>query len=199
MMRANSHDDILKSALALFAQKGYDAVSPNDVCALAGIKKPTLYHFFGSKEGLLEELLREQYGRLDDVIETACVYIPDPGNYENDVKPALIKTANALFDFATKNREFYAYCMALGCAPPKSVPAVVSERYRPRHLEILTGMFFHISGTHPNMGGREAAYAARFLALINSQIASWLKGLAELNETEAGSIVRGFLHGIYNR
>jgi len=198
-LRTNSRGEILKNALSLFAQKGYEAISPNDICELTGIQKPTLYYFFGSKEGLLDELLKEQYAKLDDVVNQACVYYPDPKNYHNDVKPALIRVADAFFKFAGENSEFYLFLMALGFAPPQSVSAVVSGKYHKRHYEILTQMFFCISDVHPNIKGREAAYAIRFLALVNAQIALWRRGFTELTNAEAESIVRGFLHGVYNR
>jgi len=189
----------LKNALVLFAQKGYEAVSPNDVCERTGIQKPTLYHFFGSKEGLLDELLKEQYAKLDSSVAEICVYRPDPHNYHNDVKPVLVRVADAFFGFASENKEFYLFLMALSFAPPQSVSAIVSEKYHKRHYDILTEMFYGISTVHPNVKGRETAYAVRFLALINAQIALWYRGFAELSNTEAENIVRGFLHGMYNK
>lgn len=198
-MRTNSRSNILKNALELFSQKGYESVSPNEICELTGIQKPTLYYFFGSKEGLFDELLKEQYHRLDAAAEQACAYRPDPRNYNNDVKPALVSAANAFFEFAKDNQRFYLFLMALSFAPPQSVSAVVSGKYHKRHYDILTEMFLRISSVHPNMKGREAAYAVRFLALINAQIALWCRGFADIEEDEAESIVRGFLHGIYNR
>ena len=44
-----SHDRILKKALELFSEKGYDATSVREICEAAGITKPTLYYFYGSK------------------------------------------------------------------------------------------------------------------------------------------------------
>ena len=47
---------ILSNALRLFAARGYDAVGIQEIVDEAGITKPTLYHYFGSKQGLLESL-----------------------------------------------------------------------------------------------------------------------------------------------
>ena len=198
-MRTSSRSEMLKSALTLFSLRGYEAVSPNDVCELTGVQKPTLYYFFGSKEGLLDELLRELYAKLDTVVAEACVYRPDPRNYHNDVKPVLIRVAEAFFRFAVENKEFYLLLMALGFAPPQSVSAIVSGKYHKRHYDILIGMFYEISAVHPNIKEREAAYAVRFIALINAQIALWYRDFTELTAAEAENIVHGFLHGIYNR
>jgi TetR/AcrR family transcriptional regulator len=50
--RSPSTERILDHALKLFSTKGYDATSVREICEGAGITKLTLYHFFGSKEGV---------------------------------------------------------------------------------------------------------------------------------------------------
>jgi TetR/AcrR family transcriptional regulator len=45
-------DDILDVAMELFLEKGYSATSTADVCAAAGISKPTLYYYFKNKRHL---------------------------------------------------------------------------------------------------------------------------------------------------
>ena len=48
---------ILEGALDLFAARGYDATSVREICEAAGITKPTLYHFYGSKEGVFRAVV----------------------------------------------------------------------------------------------------------------------------------------------
>ena len=57
-IQATSAERILSTALDLFAIKGYDATSVREICEAAGITKPTLYHFFGSKDGVLQALVQ---------------------------------------------------------------------------------------------------------------------------------------------
>jgi len=45
---------IISAALELLAQGGQDAVSTRAVSAAAGVQPPTLYRFFGDKQGLLD-------------------------------------------------------------------------------------------------------------------------------------------------
>ena len=65
---------ILDCALELFAIRGYDAVGVQEIVDAAGITKPTLYHYFGSKHGLLEEVLSEHFGSLNKEVEEAAQY-----------------------------------------------------------------------------------------------------------------------------
>ena len=49
---------IMECALDLFYAKGYDAVGVQEIVEKAGITKPTLYYYFGSKLGLLKPFWR---------------------------------------------------------------------------------------------------------------------------------------------
>ena len=51
--------------------------SKNTATAAAGITKPTLYHYFGSKQGLLEALLAEHFERLNRQVREAAFYQGD--------------------------------------------------------------------------------------------------------------------------
>jgi TetR/AcrR family transcriptional regulator len=50
-------DTILKTAMKLFAQKGYAGCSIREICQAAGVTKPVLYYHFRSKEHLYQELM----------------------------------------------------------------------------------------------------------------------------------------------
>ncbi|MDK1475706.1 TetR/AcrR family transcriptional regulator [Streptomyces sp. 549] len=60
---------LLAAATRLFADRGFDRTSVQDIVEAAGVTKGALYHYFGSKDDLLHEiysrLLRLQQERLD--------------------------------------------------------------------------------------------------------------------------------------
>lgn len=51
--------DILKAAGELFLQRGYDAVSMDDILEKVGGSKTTLYSYYGDKEGLFAATVQE--------------------------------------------------------------------------------------------------------------------------------------------
>jgi len=59
---------ILNTALDLFSQKGYSAVSIRDICAIVKIKESTIYYHFKNKEAILNELLSEFENRSEALI-----------------------------------------------------------------------------------------------------------------------------------
>ncbi len=55
---------ILNAAIRVFARQGYDATRVGDIAAEAGVAYGLVYHYFGSKDAVLEAVFREQWGRL---------------------------------------------------------------------------------------------------------------------------------------
>jgi len=66
---------IKEVAFTLFAQKGYEATTLNDIAAEVGIKKPSLYVYFSSKQELFltlfEDLLTEYERELQIISDHA--------------------------------------------------------------------------------------------------------------------------------
>jgi TetR/AcrR family transcriptional regulator, fatty acid metabolism regulator protein len=55
---------ILAAAVRVFARQGYEASRVGDVAKEAGVAYGLVYHYFGSKEAVLEAVFHEQWGRL---------------------------------------------------------------------------------------------------------------------------------------
>ena len=67
---------IMEKALELFCARGYDAVGVQEIAEQSGITKPTLYYYFGSKQGLMETILEENSRILEEMLEKA---VEEPG------------------------------------------------------------------------------------------------------------------------
>ncbi len=68
-------ENILKAALELFAEEGYNATSTSKVAKKAGVSEGLIFRHFGNKEGLLNAILLEGTERAkmlfaDIVLET---------------------------------------------------------------------------------------------------------------------------------
>jgi AcrR family transcriptional regulator len=55
---------LLAAGRRLFAERGYEAVSAEEVVAAAGVTRGALYHHFGGKPGLLDALYEQLEGEL---------------------------------------------------------------------------------------------------------------------------------------
>ena len=83
VQQATSAERILSTALDLFAVKGYDATAVREICEAAGITKPTLYHFYGSKDGVFQALVRSGFEQYRHLVDAA---IATPGTWTERVK-----------------------------------------------------------------------------------------------------------------
>lgn len=57
--KAKRRDEIIAVARTLFAQQGVDATTMADIAAAAGISAPTVFNYFGSKDGVLIALITD--------------------------------------------------------------------------------------------------------------------------------------------
>jgi AcrR family transcriptional regulator len=57
--KAKRRDEIIAAAQTLFASQGIDATTMADIAAAAGISAPTVFNYFGSKDGVLIALISE--------------------------------------------------------------------------------------------------------------------------------------------
>jgi TetR/AcrR family transcriptional regulator len=59
---------ILEAAARVFAERGYTAATMNEVAAAAGVSKATLYHYYGDKHDLLEQVASSHVARLEALV-----------------------------------------------------------------------------------------------------------------------------------
>ncbi|MFL6108139.1 MAG: TetR/AcrR family transcriptional regulator [Marmoricola sp.] len=67
--RADREAQIVEVASKVFGESGYAATSVADIAAAAGISKPLIYNYFGSKDGLYVVCIRRAAALLVDEIE----------------------------------------------------------------------------------------------------------------------------------
>ena len=69
---------IFETAMKLFAEKGYEATSVEEITATVGVAKGTLYYHFSSKEEIYNFLIEEGMKLLHNSIEIKTENLTDP-------------------------------------------------------------------------------------------------------------------------
>ena len=62
-------EEVYEAALRLFREKGYHATSMQDIAAVVGLYKGSLYHYIGGKEDLLVQVFERAMGFLLEDVE----------------------------------------------------------------------------------------------------------------------------------
>ena len=78
---------ILEAAVRVFAARGYEASRVGDVAKEAGVAYGLVYHYYGSKEAVLQAVFREAWGRLIAAVALA----EDTGETASDQLELVVK------------------------------------------------------------------------------------------------------------
>lgn len=182
---------IRDSAMKLWARRGYGAVGVQEICQEAGITKPTLYHYFGSKQGLLSQILEVEYGLLCPILETE-------GSYRGDLKTALELWSSNWMKYAREHQDFFRMTLSLSFSPPDSEEASVALPWASRVYGSLVDLFEKASGDHGNMKGRAQSYALGFLGLMQTHGLMVINRQISWTEEYARKILHYFMHGVFS-
>jgi TetR/AcrR family transcriptional regulator len=187
-------DQLLQSALTLFASRGYDAVGVQELCTTTGVTKPTLYHYFGSKLGVLETLAHEYGDPILAEIHQASIYA-------GDLPFTLERIACTMVSVARREPQFYRLILASYFAPADSeAHHVVAPILQNLHTYIQN-VFIQAVVQHGNTRGRHQAYALSFLCIIHSLIGFELSktpDLPALTLPQIQQMIHWYQHGIYS-
>jgi AcrR family transcriptional regulator len=131
--RLDTRERLLQAALSQFTEHGYAAASIREICAAACVTKPVLYYYFGSKEGLYQQLMGDAYALFESrMAEFATL--------KGDARRRLISFCEGLFDIGMEQIPLVRLIYSIYFGPPQGAPPFNLERYYDRMLEVASGM-----------------------------------------------------------
>jgi AcrR family transcriptional regulator len=121
---------MLDVAERAFAERGYQAVSMDDIAEQVGVTKPMLYEYFGSKEGLLLACIARSRTELYDRTQAAMEGATEP-------KDMLWRGLVAYFEFVDAHAQAYAVLAhEPKVLPPTTVEAM--EKTRRQQVDLIS-------------------------------------------------------------
>jgi AcrR family transcriptional regulator len=182
---------LVERALELFTARGYDGVGVQEIVEAAGVTKPTLYHHFGSKRGLLRAVLDSRRPGIEAALAPAR-------EYAHDLTGTLRRIVDGFFTFARENPVYVRLTLSLYFAPPQSEGHEEVAALNELEFSTLRDLFVKASRDHGNMRGRHVLYAASFLGMINNLVGLGLNGHLAMDRQLVERSVHYFEHGIYS-
>lgn len=187
----NKREEILESALTLFADQGYESVGIQQIVKSVSVTKPTLYHHFGSKQGLLDAVLDYYYTPFLNELKNMCIY-------NGDIVNSLESVAKYCYGFAKKNRSTFNFIITLISSPVSSEAKITASPYTDRHQKIIEDLFKNAENDHGNMKGRSFNFSVTFIGMINTYITSFYNEKCKLGDQEIYQTCRQFMYGIFS-
>lgn len=164
--RAVREQQMLDAAVKVFSRRGFHAASMDEIAEDAGISKPMVYAYLGTKEELFIACLHRETARM--VVAIAGAAAPDlPADQR------LWRGLRAFFGFVGAHRDGWAvlYRQARGSQPFAAELAAM----RARLVEVVAGMLDHaLRARGREVAGTELEVVAYALVGASESLADWL-------------------------
>ena len=147
MKQEDTRKRIIEKALELFSTRGYDAVSVGEIAKSVGIKAPSLYNHFPSKQAIFDAIVEEtalQYQRDTDQID---IHVQDVAQdipvFTEITEDALFEKVRQIFEYSLHNETVSRFrrMMTIEQFRSPELAALYSQRYVDRVLHYHAGIF----------------------------------------------------------
>ncbi|MGH8794645.1 MAG: TetR/AcrR family transcriptional regulator, partial [Stackebrandtia sp.] len=119
--RAVREQEMLDAAVEVFARDGYHPAGVNEIAQIAGISKPMVYLYFGSKEELFVACIRREAARLREMIGRSV------GDADAPPRDQLWSALRAFFGFVAEHRGAWSVLVRRARAQGSPVSDEVAE------------------------------------------------------------------------
>ncbi|MCC6754260.1 MAG: TetR/AcrR family transcriptional regulator [Saprospiraceae bacterium] len=147
-MRRERRLNILRTALRLFARRGYQGTSISALAAAAGISKGLMYNYFKSKEELLEHTTQMVLNDLSALFE-----VGDEGELPALRLERFIRSGFSMLQH--RHREYRLFLLLSLQLPRRSRAARMIDQFWMRLFDHANGLFLQMG--YPD--GQRMAYA----------------------------------------
>ncbi len=166
MKQDDTKREIIEKALELFAERGYDAVSVGEIAAAVGIKAPSLYNHYKSKQAIFEAIVEDTAARYERDTDNLDVHVQDVtkdfATFGHITVQALTEKVRGIFLYSLhdKNVSLFRKMMTIEQFRSPELAALYSERYVDRMVEYHANIFRNLiaAGEIANLNAVTLAY-----------------------------------------
>ena len=156
--RSDARRTILDATEALMIENNGPDFSIRSLGERSGYSAPTVYHYFGDKDGLIDALLEERLGQLADQLES----VKPTGDARCDLRSVLL----AYVEFGSRHPTFTRLMWTVSRKGESRMPSAM-ERIRSRVGEAVDRF-----GASGELGGFDADSAGRVLWALSYGLVS---------------------------
>lgn len=189
MTAAERREQIIEIARELFAARGFEGTSVEEIAAKAGVSKPVVYEHFGGKEGAYAVVVDRETQTLHSAIRAALT-TPRAGSRE-----LLERGALALLDYIDRCPDGFRILSrdsSLG-QPVGSFASILNDITV--QVEDLLGLQFQRTGHDPKLA---RLYAQALVGLVAQTGQQWLDHREPAKEVVARHVINLAWNGMAN-
>jgi len=186
MPRAERERQMIAVAEEIFAERGYQASSMDEIAERVGVSKPMLYEYFGSKEGLLVACIRQARAEL---LATTLASVEGVGTAREALERGLV----AFFGFIDSHRRSWALLrQEAAVAGPAAMDEI--EAVRQQQTEVNATLFGSYLDGVP---ARDLEAYAEIVVGACERLAQWYVTREDVTAEDAAELImRMVWHGL---
>lgn len=176
MKQDDTKQKIINKALELFAAKGYDSVSVGEIAKAVGIKAPSLYNHYPSKQAIFDAIVEstaEQYDEDTNKIDIHVQNAEKDVNFFNGISEELLfEKVKQIFEYSLHNQNicFFRKMITIEQFRSPELRSLYTRRFVDRLVNYHADIFSNLirSGTICNENPKALAlmYVSPVLTLI---------------------------------
>jgi AcrR family transcriptional regulator len=185
MTAAARREQLVDTARGLFAERGFDGTSIEEIAARAEVSKPVVYEHFGGKEGVYAVVVDREVRSLLDGVQTALT--------AGEPRMLLEQAAFALLDYIEQSSDGFrilARDSPVGSASGSFVSIIGDVATRVEHILAAE---FEARGYDPEFA---PMYAQMLVGMVGMTGQWWLDHPAPSKEHVAAHLVNLAWHGL---
>ena len=138
---------ILKKALELFSESGYDAVSVGEIARAVGIKAPSLYNHFPSKQAIFDAIVEETSKEFEKNTDEVAIHVQNSARdvtvFSKITEDDLVEKVHQIFNISLhdENIALFRKMMTIEQFRSDELSKLYSERYVERIVAYHAGIF----------------------------------------------------------
>ena len=147
MRQEDTKQRILDQALELFSTKGYDSVSVGEIAKAVGIKAPSLYNHFPSKQAIFDAIVDSTAVQYEADTDKIDIHVQDAQKdipiFTEATEDALFEKVRQIFEYSLRNETISRFrrMMTIEQFRSPELAALYSERYLDRIVHYHAGIF----------------------------------------------------------
>jgi AcrR family transcriptional regulator len=190
MPRAQREEQILAVAETVFAERGYQATTMEDVAERVGVTKPLIYEYFGSKEGLLSACVDKARTQLRDATLTAWQGVAEGASIATFFESGI----RAFFDFIDDHASAFALIQQEVAVAASASNGI--EGIRTQQSAVVVETLQRVPGLAALPAALLEGYAEVVVGACE-RVAVWRLGRPEVSAQDATDLVMsGVWHGV---
>lgn len=147
MKQEDTKKKILDKALELFAAQGYDSVSVGEIAQAVGIKAPSLYNHYPSKQAIFDAIVEATAKQYEADTDKADIHVQNSAQdvpvFTEITEEALFEKVRQIFEYSLHNETISRFrkMMTIEQFRSPELAALYSRRYAERLVEYHEGIF----------------------------------------------------------